>query len=539
MRARESESRLSYDVAVIGAGVAGLALILELDPSCKVGLFCKGAKVGGASSWAQGGLAAAIASGDAAKDHVDDTLQAGRGLCDPEAVASIVAQGRESIRWLEQLGVPFSRRAGGDLDLGREGGHGANRIVHASDATGEAIIATLAAHVAALPNVTIHTSATAIDLIRVGEKVAGLYSLERATATVTTVAAPTVVLATGGVGKVYRYTTNPDESTGDGIAMAWRCGVPVANMEFVQFHPTTLFHPHAKSVLISEACRGAGAVLVDASGERFMDAYHADAELAPRDIVARAIDAQMKRSGADCMFLDFSALGKKEVLARFPNIAARCAALGVDIAAAPVPVVPSAHYLCGGIATSVRGATALAGLFAVGETAATGLHGANRLASNSLLECIVVARAAASDINAGASAPPGEVPAWDASRVGPAHEEVMVAHNWDEVRRTMWNYVGIVRSDERLARAQRRIELIAEEVTAHYRRFVVSSDFIELRNLVLCAQLIIRSALARRESRGLHYNIDVPATAALARNTTLVRDRSRAGGVVESILDAN
>ena len=536
-----AQRKLNYDVVVVGAGVAGLAFILELAKSCKVGLFCKGEKVGGASSWAQGGLAAAISSGDNAKDHFDDTMEAGRGLCDVKAARRIIEQGRESINWLEGLGVRFSRCESGGLDLGREGGHRRNRIVHASDATGAAIISSLAAHAESLPNVTFHTNETAIDLVTdANDQVAGLYSLNRASGKVSTISAPTVVLATGGVGKVYRYTTNPDESTGDGIAMAWRCGCEVVNMEFVQFHPTTLYHPHAKSVLISEACRGAGAVLVDQHGERFMKRHHGDAELAPRDIVARAIDAEMKRSGADCVFLDFSALTPEELAEKFPTISRRCAALGVDIAARPVPVVPSAHYLCGGIATSVDGATSIDGLYAIGETAYTGLHGANRLASNSLLECIVVARAAAQDVSSRGMARRASASEWDASRVGPAHEEVMVAHNWDEVRRTMWNYVGIVRSDERLARAQRRIELIAEEVEEHYRHFVVSSDFIELRNLLLCSQLIIKSARSRRESRGLHYNVDVPDTTEIAANTVIARNRSHAAtSVVERVLHAN
>lgn len=536
----KGDSSSGCDVAVIGAGLAGLACVLALDPRLRVALFCKGAAVGGASSWAQGGMAAVVAAEDSEDDHIEDTLRAGRGLCDPAAVAAIVRGGGAAVAWLEQQGVAFARGKSGAFELGREGGHGRRRIVHVSDATGAALVDALFAKVQALPNVTIHNRAVAIDLVVEDGAVRGLYVLRRASGQVDTVAARAVALATGGIGKVYRYTTNPDEATGDGIAMAWRAGCQVANMEFVQFHPTALFHPHAKSVLISEACRGEGALLVNAARERFMPAYHPDAELAPRDVVAQAIDAEIKRTGADCMHLDFGPVPAATIARRFPGIRRRCAALGIDIPKDLVPVVPSAHYLCGGIATDIDGRTAVEGLYAIGETGATGLHGANRLASNSLLECIVVARNAAARASAGlAPAPAAAIPRWDDSRVGPAHEEVMVAHNWDEIRRMMWNYVGIVRSDERLERARRRLAVIAEEIGDHYRRFVVSSDFIELRNLLLCAQLIIRSAAGRRESRGLHFNQDCPAQLPEAASTVLSKQAPAPADIIEGVIHAN
>ncbi|MBF2734638.1 MAG: L-aspartate oxidase [Betaproteobacteria bacterium AqS2] len=529
----------SCDVAVIGAGLAGLAHVLALDPSLRVALFCKGETVGGASSWAQGGMAAVVAAGDSEDEHIEDTLRAGRGLCDPAAVAAIVADGGKAVEWLEKQGVAFARSESGDFDLGREGGHGKRRIVHVSDATGAALVAALFAKVQQLPNVTIHTGAVAVDLVVEDGAVRGLYVLRRGSGQVDTVAARAVVLATGGIGKVYRYTTNPDEATGDGVAMAWRAGCQVANMEFVQFHPTALFHPHAKSVLISEACRGEGALLVNAARKRFMPAYHPDAELAPRDVVAQAIDAEIKRTGADCMHLDFAPVPEAVIDRRFPGIKRRCAELGIAIPKDLVPVVPSAHYLCGGIATDIAGATAVAGLYAIGETGSTGLHGANRLASNSLLECIVVARNAAARASRSLPPAPAAIPRWDDSRVGPAHEEVMVAHNWDEIRRMMWNYVGIVRSDERLERAQRRLAVIAEEIGDHYRRFVVSSDFIEVRNLLLCAQLIIRSAAERRESRGLHFNQDCPAQLPEAKSTVLSKQAPAPADIIEGVIHAN
>ena len=528
----------SYDVAVIGAGIAGIVTALSLPEDLRVGVFCKGGGPGGASGWAQGGLAAAITANDSLEDHVGDTLAAGRGLCDEDVVRRVVADGPSAVEWLEGAGVRFSKRDGGGFDLGKEGGHGRRRIVHSTDSTGAAIIGALAPAVTRRPNITVHTRQVAVDLVADGGAAGGLYSLGKDDGRVTAVGAGAVVIATGGAGKVYRYTTNPDDSTGDGIAMAWRAGCRVANMEFVQFHPTTLYHPQARAVLISEAVRGEGAALVDGAGRRFMPDHHPDAELAPRDVVARAIDSEMKGSGSDCVYLDLSPIGAKRALERFPTIAARCAEFGLDIATQPVPVVPSAHYLCGGIVATADGRTDIENLYAIGETAHTGLHGANRLASNSLLECVAVARNAARAI-ADKGAPAPAVAPWDDSRVGPAHEEVMVAHNWDEIRRMMWNYVGIVRSDERLDRAAKRLGMIAEEVDEHYKRFVISPDFVELRNLLICAQLIVRSANARSESRGLHFNVDRPHLAEQAKPTVLRKLSTEDAGVAERLLHAN
>ena len=528
---------ISCDVAIVGAGLAGTAMALALDPKLSVAMFCKGGSVGGASGWAQGGLAAVVASEDSIEEHVADTLAAGVGLCAEHVVRSIVGQGAETVRWLAECGVRFDR-SGEHLDLHREGGHGRRRIVHASDSTGAAILDALAKRLHERANLVLHTGSVAVDLAQGSQGACGLYVLDRASGRVRTVAASrAVVLATGGAGKVYCYTTNPDDSTGDGIAMAWRAGCRAVNMELVQFHPTTLFHPAAKAVLISEAARGEGALLVNRAGERFVAAVHPDGELAPRDIVARAIDTEMKRSGEDCVFLDFRPMGRETALARFPTIAANCARLGVDICAAPVPVVPSAHYLCGGVGSDESGSTDLPRLYVAGEVAHTGLHGANRLASNSLLECVVVARNAAAQI-ADLADQRQVPPRWDASRVGPAHEEVMVAHNWDEIRRMMWNYVGIVRSGERLERARRRLAVIAEEVDEHYRRFVISSDFTELRNLLLAAKLIVDAAAQRRESRGLHFNVDCQLSLPAAANTVLQRSRAD-GRVSETALAAN
>ena len=532
-----SADAISCDVAIVGAGLAGTALALSLDPRLSVAMFCKGASLGGASGWAQGGLAAVVAAEDSIGDHVADTLAAGAGLCDEQAVRSIVGQGADAVRWLAECGVRFDTR-GDRLDLHREGGHGCRRIVHASDATGAAILDALAGRLQERASLSLYPETVAVDLVQGSRGVCGLYVLERGSGLVRTVAASrAVVLATGGAGKVYRYTTNPDDSTGDGIAMAWRAGCRAVNMEFVQFHPTALFHPQAKSVLISEAARGEGAVLVNRAGERFVGSFHPDGDLAPRDVVARAIDTEMKRSGEDCVFLDFRPMGGKAAQERFPGIAGRCARLGVDICAAPVPVVPSAHYLCGGIASDQSGVTDVNRLYVAGEVAHTGLHGANRLASNSLLECVVVARNAAARI-CDLSGQRQQPALWDASRVGPAHEEVMVAHNWDEIRRMMWNYVGIVRSDERLERARRRLAVIAEEVDEHYRRFVISSDFTELRNLLLAARLIVDAAAQRRESRGLHFNVDCRSQLPHASSTVLQRSRDDVR-ISETALAAN
>ena len=528
----------SYDVTIIGAGLAGIALALSLDPRLKVGIFCKSAQPGGASSWAQGGMATVVTADDSFAEHANDTILAGGGLCNLTTVNEIIAGGPKALTWLENLKIPFTRGESGKLDLAREGGHRKNRIVHASDATGAAILDTIIPQLKQRDNITVCPNSIAIDLIVRDSRVCGFYMLERDTGKVHAISAGCVALATGGAGKVYRYTTNPRDSTGDGIAMAWRAGCPVVNMEFVQFHPTALYHSLARAVLISEAVRGAGALLVDKHGNRFMPSYHPDAELAPRDIVARAIDAHMKKTGADCVYLDFSPLDKSTIQKRFPSITQSCLKLGLDITSELIPVVPSAHYLCGGIESSPNGQTSIDNLYALGETAYTGLHGANRLASNSLLECIVVALAAADQINSRNLSLVPDLPAWDSSRVGPAHEEVMVTHNWNEIRSLMWNYVGIVRSDERLKRARHRLEIIAEEVGSHYRHFVLSPDFIELRNLLLCAKLIVRSAASRKESRGLHFNQDWPVQLPSPSPTILKPTNTSTDDIVEVILHA-
>ena len=485
----------------------------------------------GSSGWAQGGIAAVLADGDSFDAHVQDTLVAGAGLSDPAATRFVVEHSPESINWLRELGVPFSEEDG-HLHLTREGGHSARRIVHVTDATGAAVQKTLINEVRGTPNITLFENHTLVDLITerklglVGadqpNRCLGLYALDEATDTVHTFSAPHTILATGGAGKVYLYTTNPDTATGDGIAAAWRAGCRVANMEFIQFHPTGLYHPHAKSFLISEAVRGEGGRLLLPDGTRFMLEHDPRAELAPRDVVARAIDYEMKRHGLDCVHLDISHQSPAFLHEHFPNILAHCASLGIDITKEPIPVVPTAHFTCGGVLTDLAGRTDLPGLYAVGEVACTGLHGANRLASNSLLECMVFARAAAHAIAATPCTPVPELPGWDDSRVQDADESVVISHNWDELRRFMWDYVGIVRTNKRLERAAHRIALLQAEIQEFYAHFHITRDLLELRNLVQVADLIIKSAQMRRESRGLHYSRDYPALAAPAAPTILV-----------------
>ncbi|OGI47110.1 MAG: L-aspartate oxidase [Candidatus Muproteobacteria bacterium RIFCSPHIGHO2_01_FULL_65_16] len=514
----------SSDVLIVGGGAAGLSLALRLAADARVTILAKAALTEGSSLYAQGGVAAVLNAEDSLEAHIEDTISAGAGLCRRETVEYVVRRGPEAIRWLIDLGVPFTREprdnGADDYHLTREGGHSHRRVIHAADATGRALETTLEARVRAHPNIRLHEHHIAIDLItsrklgRRGEnRVLGVYALDKAAGRVTTFDARFVVLATGGASKVYLYTSNPDTSTGDGVAMAWRAGCRVANMEFVQFHPTCLYHPRAKSFLITEAVRGEGGRLLLPNGEPFMHAHDARAELAPRDIVARAIDYEMKRRGLDCVHLDISHKPAEFIRTRFPTIYARCLEFGYDITRAPIPVVPAAHYTCGGVMTDLAGRTDLAGLYAVGECACTGLHGANRLASNSLLECLVFAQAAAADIGAllpQAAPPTADLPPWDESRVTDADEAVVVSHNWDELRRFMWDYVGIVRTTKRLQRAQHRVELLKEEIREYYRNFKITNDLVELRNLVLVAELIIRSALERKESRGLHYMRDYP-----------------------------
>jgi L-aspartate oxidase len=528
---------MKFDVAIVGSGLAGLSVALHLAGTRKVALISKRELLDGASNWAQGGIAAVLDSNDSHDQHMADTLVAGAGLCDEGATRYIVEHGREAIEWLIAQGVPFTRDASAELGfhLTREGGHSQRRIIHAADATGHAVQVTLEQKVRAHPNIALFEHHSAIDLVTsdklTGKGVQGgaphlagqprchgLYVQDTRNGKVLTFEAGHTVLATGGAGKVYLYTTNPDTATGDGIAMAWRAGCRVSNMEFIQFHPTCLYHPYAKSFLISEAVRGEGGQLLlppeagTAAGTRFMPAHDERGELAPRDVVARAIDYEMKKRGLDYVHLDISHQDPEFIKGHFPTIHARCLELGIDITKQPIPVVPAVHFTCGGVVTDLAGRTDIPGLYAVGETACTGLHGANRLASNSLLECLVVGRACAQQI---AAAPPGELPglpAWDESRVTNADEEVVIAHNWDELRRFMWNYVGIVRTTKRLERARHRIELLKEEIDEYYRNFRVTNDLLELRNLVEVAELIVRSALSRRESRGLHFSRDYPDT---------------------------
>ncbi|WP_439648657.1 L-aspartate oxidase [Curvibacter delicatus] len=518
-----------FDVLIVGSGLAGLSAALHLAPTHRVAILTKRELNDGSSRWAQGGIAAVMGEGDTLEAHVQDTLVAGAGLCDLAATRFVVEHAPENIRWLQQLGVPFSQEEG-HLHLTREGGHSERRVVHVTDATGAAVQDTLMARVRATPNITLFEHHMLVDLIT-GHKLGlpdqrcyGLYALDEISDQVLTFHAPHTILATGGAGKVYLYTTNPDTATGDGIAAAWRAGCRVGNMEFIQFHPTCLYHPHAKSFLISEAVRGEGGRLIlpeSAGGTRFMLQHDPRAELAPRDVVARAIDFEMKKHGLDCVYLDISHQPKAFLLEHFPNIYARCLELGIDIAKQPIPVVPAAHYTCGGVVTDLTGRSDLPGLYAIGETSCTGLHGANRLASNSLVECMVFARAATQAIAQESAPPCPPLPAWDDSRVTDADEEVVISHNWDELRRFMWDYVGIVRTNKRLERAAHRIALLQDEIQEFYAQFHVTRDLLELRNLVQVADLIVRSAQGRHESRGLHFSRDYPQTDAVAKPTLL------------------
>ncbi|MGZ9897536.1 L-aspartate oxidase [Shewanella gaetbuli] len=512
------------DILVIGSGAAGLTLALHLAEKSSVILLSKGPLAEGSTFYAQGGIASVFDEDDTIESHVDDTLIAGAGLCDKAVVTYTAENAKASMQWLINCGVDFDKEeTTGDQSkapyhLTREGGHSHRRILHSADATGKAVQTTLQQRALNHPNIQVLERYNAIDLItskklgRPGNRVLGAYVWNRNQERVETVTAKFVALATGGSSKVYQYTSNPDIASGDGIAMAWRAGCRVANMEFNQFHPTCLYHAEAKNFLLTEALRGEGAYLRRPDGTRFMPEFDERAELAPRDVVARAIDYEMKRLGSDCVYLDISHKPADFIIKHFPTIYKRCLALGIDITKSPIPAVPAAHYTCGGVMTDLHGQTDLNGLYAVGEVAYTGLHGANRLASNSLLECLVFARAASQDIESQLQKikMPTNVPVWDESKVSNSDEEVVIAHNWHELRLFMWDYVGIVRTDKRLERALRRCMMLQQEIQEYYSNFRVSNNLLELRNLVQVAELIIRCAMERKESRGLHYNLDYP-----------------------------
>jgi len=525
-----------FDVLIIGSGAAGLGLALDLPRHVRVGLLTKGATADSNTYFAQGGVAAVLDETDTTESHVADTLKAGGGICDEDAVRYIVEHGRAAIERLIDLGVDFSQEEQPNGEsaphLTREGGHSHRRVVHAADATGREIETTLIERVCELDNVTVLEHHMAVDLIRETDaegrlgRCIGAYALDITSERVRAYGAKATVLASGGACKVYLYTSNPDGATGDGIAIAWRAGARVANMEFTQFHPTCLYHPEAKSFLITEAVRGEGGKLLLPDGSRFMDRFHEQAELAPRDVVARAIDHEMKRLGVESLFLDISHKSEEFIQEHFPTVREKCLEFGIDITRDPIPVVPAAHYTCGGVVTDLAGRTDIDGLYAAGEVANTGLHGANRMASNSLLECLVISRAAAQDISdklADTPAPP-EIRQWDESRVRDSDEDVVVSHNWDELRRFMWDYVGIVRTTKRLERAKHRVDLLRSEIAEYYGNYRVTGDLLELRNLTVVADLIIRSAMMRTESRGLHYTLDHPEldTSRPPQNTLLI-----------------
>lgn len=524
----------NFDVLIIGSGCAGLSLALKLaDHGAQVAVLSKFALTAGSTYYAQGGISAVFDAEDSLESHIGDTLDAGAGLCNPEIVRLTVTHGKSSIEWLRQQGVAFTEDTTptGEkiLHLNREGGHSHRRIVHTADATGKAVSLSLIERAQEHANIHLFEHHNVVELITSASNglsdgssselsskktIVGAYVLATQQQAVETFGAKVVVLATGGASKVYLYSTNPQSATGDGIALAWRAGCRVSNMEFMQFHPTCLFHPKAQSFLISEAVRGEGGKLILPDGSPFMHRFDPRAELAPRDIVARAIDHEIKKRGIDCVYLDISHKPEEFVLKHFPTIHKKCLKFGIDICKEPIPVVPSAHYTCGGVLTDSYARTDIANLYAIGEVASTGLHGANRMASNSLLECLVFADRASIDILAKlpSLAVPPSLPDWDDSQVSDSDEEVVVSHNWDELRHFMWDYVGIVRSDKRLYRAMSRVELLKHEINEYYRDFRVTSDLLELRNLVIVAELIIRCALQRKESRGLHYTLDYPET---------------------------
>ena len=530
----ESKIMQTFDVLIIGSGLAGQSAALRLAKHFKVAMVAKRGLEETASSRAQGGIAAVLDDHDSIEAHIKDTFIAGAQLNDPKATRFVVENGKRAIEWLIDQGVPFTKDSSG-YHLTREGGHSARRIIHVADATGRAVQETLTRKVKENPNITIFENHIAVDIIT-SEKLCekpdgsllhnrchGAYIFNPQNGAVLTISSRWTLLATGGSGRVYLYTTSPETSTGDGIAMAYRAGCRIANMEFIQFHPTCLYHPHGKSFLISEAVRGEGGLLKLPDGTRFMPEHDERAELAPRDIVARAIDFEMKKRGIPCVYLDIAYKGRAFIEEHFPNIYKTCKDLGIDIAKEPIPVVPAAHYTCGGVVSDLNGRTDVAGLYVAGEASCTGLHGANRLASNSLLECIVFSEAAARDMIEHQDLPVlrHDLPEWDESHVTDSDEEVVISHNWEELRRTMWDYVGIVRTTKRLMRARNRIALLNAEIHDFYSNFRISYNLLELRNLAVTADLIIQCALQRNESRGLHYSKDFPNTLPRARNTVL------------------
>ena len=522
-----------YDVLIVGSGAAGMTLALKLEKHFEVAMLCKDDPHEGSTYYAQGGVAAVLDEYDSVRSHIEDTLVAGGGLCNEKVVQFTVERSAQTIDWLVKLGVNFDTQLTGEghkeFHLTMEGGHSHRRVIHAADATGREIAETLSSHLSALQNVTIFPRYAAVDLITrdkiglKGKDCVGAYALNLETQKVELFRARYVILATGGASKVYLYTSNPDTASGDGVAMAWRAGCRVANLEFNQFHPTCLYHPQARSFLITEALRGEGAKLVLPNGHRFMPDFDERAELAPRDIVARAIDHEMKRLGCDCVYLDIRHKGLDFIKTHFPTIHSRCLQLGIDMTKDLIPIVPAAHYTCGGIVTDTNGMTDLPHLYAIGESSFTGLHGANRMASNSLLECMVFATAAAEHINSNPESLDStlNIPFWDETQVISSDEDVIISHNWEELRRFMWDYVGIVRTDKRLQRARRRIQLLQQEITEYYSNYRISSDLLELRNLIQVADLIIQCALRRKESRGLHYTLDYPKQKEKAVDTIL------------------
>lgn len=524
--------QFKFDVVIVGSGAAGLSLALNLPHQISIAILAKNKFEEYASYVAQGGISAVMAEDDSIAQHVTDTLIAGAGLCDETIVNSIVGGGADCVRWLTSLGMPFTREQqaigdnidSSDYHLTQEGGHSKRRVVHAADATGKALQNTLYAEALKHGNITFFQEHIAIDLVVDNQACKGLYAYHQQSQHVDTFSAQKVVLATGGASKVYLYTSNPDGSTGDGIAMAWRAGCRVANMEFMQFHPTCLYHPEAKSFLITEALRGEGGRLILPDGERFMSRFDSRSELAPRDIVARAIDHEMKRLGSDCVYLDISHKSRTFLKTHFPTVYNCCLQFDIDISRQPIPVVPAAHYTCGGIMIDEQGKTDVTNLYAVGETAYSGLHGANRMASNSLLECLVIAKNAALTIQENLSPTylSADLPDWDESQVTDSDEDIVVAHNWDELRRFMWDYVGIVRTNKRLERALHRTMLLKCEINEYYGNYKVSKDLLELRNLVVVAELIVRSAMQRQESRGLHYTLDYPQQDDQCRQPTIL-----------------